>query len=143
MWSRDPDKMAAVLLLLLVIVCLALQPPCAAAPDCRYQVPSTRWDGLCETYELSKLAALGPFSLNGSSSDLGAHSSTGEAERVVYYLSLCEDVPEDFLPKECANIERAPAYQYTEGKACVALGSLNSVVAVSEIVTHNNETGAV
>ena len=125
------EKMAAVLLLL-VIVCLTLQPPCAAAPNCRYQVPSTRRDGLCETYDLSKLAALGPFSLNGSSSNLGLHGSTGEAERVVYYLSLCEDVPENFLPKECAGVGKAPAYQYTEGKACVALGSLNDVVAVSE-----------
>ena len=133
------EKMAAVLLLLLVIVCLTLQLPCAAAPDCHYQVPSTRWDGLCETYDLSKLAALGPFSLNGSSSN----SNTGEAEQVVYYLSLCEDVPEDFLPKECADVGKAPAYQYTEGKACVALGSLNDVVAVSEIVTHSNEAGAV
>ena len=121
-------KMAAVQLLLVALCCLTLQLHVTAAAECRYQVPSTRGAGLCETYDLSKLAALGPFTVNGSSDHA---DGKGEAKQAVYYLSLCGDVPKDFLPKECANVEGSPAYQFTEGEACVALGDLSDVVAVS------------
>ena len=124
--TKTRDKMAAVLVTVLTF-CLSLQQPFVVADDCRYQVPSTREAHLCETYDLSKLAALGPFIVNGSGQD-----SRGEAERATYYLSLCGDVPEGFLPKACVDVGRAPAYQYTEGKACVALGNLSDVVAVSK-----------
>lgn len=118
----------AALLLAVLLVCLALRPPFAVANDCLFQVPSTRYAGLCETYDLSKQAALGPFVVNGSRQLTG---SGGEVEQATYYFSLCGNVSENFLPKECVAVGRAPAYQYTEGKECVALGRLSDVVAVS------------
>lgn len=118
----------AALLLAVLLLFLPLRP-FAVADDCRFLVPSTQDAGLCETYDLSKQAALGPFVVNGSRQQTAAGSS-GEVEQATYYFSLCGNVSEDFLPKECVEVGRAPAYQYTEGKECVALGRLSDVVAV-------------
>ena len=117
----------AALPLTALIICLLLRPSFAVANGCHFQVPSTRDVGLCETYELSKQAALGPFVVNGSRQLTG---SSGETEPATYYFSLCGNVSEDFLPKECVEVGQAPAYQYTKGKECVALGRLSDVVAV-------------
>ena len=112
--------MVAAVLLLLCVLSLFQH---SAGAGCQFQIPATNQEGACETYDLTKIAAAGPFTVNGT--DYSGQEST-------YYFSFCANVDKSLLPAACASLGGAPAYQYVlSKKACHRLGSLNDALPVS------------
>ena len=84
-----------------------------------FAVPSNDAPGMCDHYDLSKLASLGP--------------QTFKVGDYTYLMSLCGNVPPSSIPKQCQDLNTtwgpSVAYQYNT-QSCQALGKLESILAV-------------
>ncbi len=92
---------------------------------CIFSIPSTESEGVCDTYDLSKLAALGPQTY---------HIPNGYS----YLLGLCGNIPDSMIPKQCDKVNSTfdgpvAAYQYSASD-CFALGSLDASLVVRTYV---------
>ncbi len=87
-----------------------------------FSVPSTETEGVCDNYDLSKLAAMGP------------QTYKPPGTTYTYLLGLCGNIPDSMIPKQCDKVNSTfgpvAAYQYSSTE-CYALGSLNAALPVS------------
>ncbi len=104
------------LALCLFLVVQAGQAWRAPKDNTTFYVPATGASGYCETYDLSKLAAIG--GINFTNLD-GFH----------YALGVCADLDKSKVPLVCQSKDPAPAYQFS-ASACYALGKIDSVLVV-------------
>ena len=85
-----------------------------------FSIPSPDAPGMCDNYDLSKLASMGTQTFQAG-------------DGYTYMMSFCGNVPEASIPKECAQVNStfgpAVAYQYNS-KSCYALGKLDAAYVV-------------
>ena len=80
-------------------------------------VPATGFAGMCDSYDLTKLEALGQVTFQ-------------VPNNYSYTLSVCENVPSTAIPAPCKNgTKSSVAYQYM-GSSCSGLGDLQSSLVV-------------
>ena len=86
-----------------------------------FSIPSPDAPGMCDNYDLSKLASMGTQTVQAG-------------DGYTYVMNFCGNVPEASIPKECAQVNStfgpAVAYQYNS-QGCRALGKLEAAYVVS------------
>lgn len=84
-----------------------------------FHVPATNAPGYCETYDLSKLAAVGGINFTN-------------LDGYMYTLSVGANLDKSKLASACQAKAASPAYQFSAKYGCFALGNLSSALVVSD-----------